>query len=213
VAAAKRQVFGQVGIDMIAGPSEILVIGDGAAPAEWVAMDLFAQAEHDEAAQSILLSPVARYLDAVEASMAKLLPELPRRKVIEASLAARGALVLTRSLEEACSLADRIAPEHLELAVADPDALLPKLRHAGAVFLGRWSSEAVGDYCAGPNHVLPTAGTARFFSPLGVYDFQKRTSVIGVSQAGAKTLGRLAATLAEGEGLQAHARSAELRYK
>ena len=213
VAAAKRQVFGQVGIDMIAGPSEILVIGDGSAPAEWVAMDLFAQAEHDERAQSILLSPDERYLDAVEASMAKLLPELPRRKVIEASLAARGALVLTRSLEEACSLADRIAPEHLELAVADPDALLPKLRHAGAVFLGRWSSEAVGDYCAGPNHVLPTAGTARFFSPLGVYDFQKRTSVIGVSQAGAKTLGRLAATLAEGEGLQAHARSAELRYK
>jgi histidinol dehydrogenase len=213
VAAAKRQVFGQVGIDMIAGPSEILVIGDGAAPADWVAMDLFAQAEHDEAAQSILLSPDARYLDAVEASMAKLLPELPRRKVIEASLAARGAFVLTRSLEEACSLADRIAPEHLELAVADPDALLPKLRHAGAVFLGRWSSEAVGDYCAGPNHVLPTAGTARFSSPLGVYDFQKRTSVIGVSQAGAKTLGRLAASLAEGEGLQAHARSAELRYK
>jgi histidinol dehydrogenase len=212
VAAAKRQVFGQVGIDMIAGPSEILVIGDGAAPADWVAMDLFAQAEHDEAAQSILLSPDARYLDAVEASMAKLLPELPRRKVIEASLAARGAFVLTRSLEEACSLADRIAPEHLELAVADPDALLPKLRHAGAVFLGRWSSEAVGDYCAGPNHVLPTAGTARFSSPLGVYDFQKRTSVIGVSQAGAKTLGRLAASLAEGEGLQAHARSAELRY-
>ncbi len=213
VAAAKRQVFGQVGIDMIAGPSEILVIGDGSAPADWVAMDLFAQAEHDEAAQSILLSPDARYLDAVEASMARLLPELPRRKVIEASLAARGALVLTRSLEEACALADRIAPEHLELSVADPDALLPKLRHAGALFLGRWSSEAVGDYCAGPNHVLPTAGTARFSSPLGVYDFQKRTSVIGVSPAGAATLGRLAATLAEGEGLQAHARSAELRYK
>jgi histidinol dehydrogenase len=213
VAAAKRQVFGQVGIDMIAGPSEILVIGDGSAPAEWVAMDLFAQAEHDEAAQSILLSPDARYLDAVEASMTKLLPDLPRRKVIEASLGARGALVLARSLDEACSLADRIAPEHLELAVADPEALLPKLRHAGAVFLGRWSSEAVGDYCAGPNHVLPTAGTARFSSPLGVYDFQKRTSVIGVSPAGAKTLGRLAASLAEGEGLQAHARSAELRYK
>jgi histidinol dehydrogenase len=213
VAAAKRQVFGQVGIDMIAGPSEILVIGDGAAPADWVAMDLFAQAEHDEAAQSIVLSPDARYLDAVEASMAKLLPTLPRRKVIEASLAARGALILTRNLEEACTLADRIAPEHLELSVEDPEALLPRLRHAGAIFLGRWSSEAVGDYCAGPNHVLPTSGTARFSSPLGVYDFQKRTSVIGVSQAGAKTLGRLAATLAEGEGLQAHARSAGLRYK
>ena len=213
VAAAKRQVFGRVGIDMIAGPSEILVIGDGSASAEWVAMDLFAQAEHDEAAQSILLSPDARYLDAVEASMTQLLPGLPRRKVIEASLAARGALVLTRSLEEACAIADRIAPEHLELAVADPEALLPKLRHAGAVFLGRWSSEAVGDYCAGPNHVLPTAGTARFSSPLGVVDFQKRTSVIGVSRSGAATLGRLAATLAEGEGLQAHARSAELRCK
>jgi histidinol dehydrogenase len=213
VAAAKRQVFGQVGIDMIAGPSEILVIGDGSAPAEWVAMDLFAQAEHDEMAQSILLSPDERYLDAVEASMAKLLPALPRRKVIEASLAVRGALILTRSLDEACALADRIAPEHLELSVEDPEALLPKLRHAGAIFLGRWSSEAVGDYCAGPNHVLPTSGTARFSSPLGVYDFQKRTSVIGVSQAGAATLGRLAATLAEGEGLQAHARSAELRFK
>jgi histidinol dehydrogenase len=213
VAAAKRQVFGQVGIDMIAGPSEILVIGDGSAPAEWVAMDLFAQAEHDELAQSILLSPDARYLDAVEASMAKLLPTLPRRKVIEASLGVRGALILTRSLDEACAIADRIAPEHLELSVEDPEALLAKLRHAGAIFLGRWSSEAVGDYCAGPNHVLPTAGTARFSSPLGVYDFQKRSSVIGVSQAGAGTLGRLAATLAEGEGLQAHARSAELRYK
>jgi histidinol dehydrogenase len=211
VAAAKRQVFGQVGIDMIAGPSEILVIGDGTTPPDWVAMDLFSQAEHDEMAQSILLSPSKDYLDAVEASMTKLLPELPRRKVIEASLGARGALILTRSLAEACALADRIAPEHLELAVEDPDALLPKLRHAGAIFLGRWSSEAVGDYCAGPNHVLPTAGTARFSSPLGVYDFQKRTSVIGVSPAGAKTLGRLAATLAEGEGLQAHARSAEIR--
>jgi len=213
VAAAKRQVFGQVGIDMIAGPSEILVIGDGSTPADWVAMDLFAQAEHDELAQAILLSPAAAYLDAVEASIAELLPAQARRKVIEASLAARGALILTRSLDEACALADRIAPEHLELSVEDPDALLPKLRHAGAVFLGRWSSEAVGDYCAGPNHVLPTAGTARFSSPLGVYDFQKRSSVIGVSRAGAKTLGRVAATLAEGEGLQAHARSAELRFK
>jgi len=213
VAAAKRQVFGQVGIDMIAGPSEILVIGDGSTPADWVAMDLFAQAEHDERAQSILLSPSAAYLDDVEASIAKLLPALARRTVIEASLAARGALILTRSLEEACALADRIAPEHLELSVEDPEALLAKLRHAGAIFLGRWSSEAVGDYCAGPNHVLPTAGTARFSSPLGVYDFQKRSSVIGVSHAGAKTLGRVAATLAEGEGLQAHARSAELRFK
>jgi len=213
VAAAKRQVFGQVGIDMIAGPSEILVIGDGTTPADWIAMDLFSQAEHDEIAQSILLSPSAVYLDAVEASMVKLLPTLPRRKVIEASLSARGALIQTRSLEEACAIADRIAPEHLELSVENPEALLPKLRHAGAIFLGRWSSEAIGDYCAGPNHVLPTSGTARFSSPLGVYDFQKRTSIVGVSQGGAGTLGRLAATLAEGEGLQAHARAAEMRFK
>ncbi|MDA1117115.1 MAG: histidinol dehydrogenase [Proteobacteria bacterium] len=213
VAAAKRQVFGQVGIDMIAGPSEILVIGDGTTPADWIAMDLFSQAEHDEIAQSILLSPSAVYLDAVEASMVKLLPTLPRRKVIEASLSARGALIQTRSLDEACAIADRIAPEHLELSVEDPEALLPKLRHAGAIFLGRWSSEAIGDYCAGPNHVLPTSGTARFSSPLGVYDFQKRTSIVGVSQGGAGTLGRLAATLAEGEGLQAHARAAEMRFK
>jgi histidinol dehydrogenase len=213
VAAAKRQVFGQVGIDMIAGPSEILVIGDGSTPADWVVMDLFSQAEHDELAQAILMSPSAAYLNQVEERIAKLLPALARREVVEASLGARGALILTRSLDEACAIADRIAPEHLELSVQDPDALLPKLRHAGAIFLGRWSSEAVGDYCAGPNHVLPTAGTARFSSPLGVYDFQKRSSVIGVSQAGARTLGRLAATLAEGEGLQAHARSAELRYE
>ena len=213
VAEAKRQVFGEVGIDMLAGPSEILVISDGAAPPDWVAMDLFSQAEHDEVAQSILLSPSAAYLDAVEASIVKLLPTLPRRAVIEASLGARGALILTRSLDEACAIADRIAPEHLELSVENPDALLPKLRHAGAIFLGRWSSEAIGDYCAGPNHVLPTSGTARFSSPLGVYDFQKRTSIIGVSQAGAGTLGRLAVTLAEGEGLSAHARSAEMRFK
>jgi histidinol dehydrogenase len=213
VAAAKRQVFGQVGIDMIAGPSEILVIGDGSTPADWLALDLFSQAEHDEVAQAILLSPSAAYLDAVQASIARLLPSLPRREVIEASLAGRGALIQTRSLEEACAIADRIAPEHLELSVESPDALLPKLRHAGAIFLGRWSSEAIGDYCAGPNHVLPTAGTARFSSPLGVYDFQKRTSVIGVSQAGARSLGRVAATLADGEGLQAHARSAEARLK
>ena len=213
VAAAKRQVFGQVGIDMIAGPSEILVIGDGSTPADWVAMDLFSQAEHDEVAQSILLSPSAAYLDAVEASIIRLLPTLSRRDVIAASLGARGALIQTKSLEEACAIADRIAPEHLELSVEDPDALLPKLRHAGAIFLGRWSSEAIGDYCAGPNHVLPTSGTARFSSPLGVYDFQKRTSIIGVSQSGAATLGRLAVTLAEGEGLTAHARSAQMRLK
>jgi len=213
VAAAKRQVFGQVGIDMIAGPSEILVIGDGSTPPDWVAMDLLSQAEHDEVAQSILLSPSKEYLDTVEASIAKLLPTLARREVAAASLAARGALILTRSLSEACALADRVAPEHLELSVADAEALLPLLHNAGAIFLGRWSSEAIGDYCAGPNHVLPTAGTARFSSPLGVYDFQKRTSVIGVSEAGARTLGKVAQTLAEGEGLSAHARSAEMRFK
>jgi len=213
VAAAKRQVFGQVGIDMIAGPSEILVISDGSTPADWIAMDLFSQAEHDEVAQAILLSPSARHLDEVEQAIARLLPAMPRRAVIEASLGARGALVLTRDLDEACALANRIAPEHLELSVTDPDAWLAKLRNAGAIFLGRWSSEAVGDYCAGPNHVLPTAGTARFSSPLGVYDFQKRSSLIAVSRAGAAVLGRVAATLAEGEGLAAHARSAELRFK
>jgi histidinol dehydrogenase len=211
VAEAKRQVFGQVGIDMIAGPSEILVIGDGGTPADWVAMDLFSQAEHDELAQAILLSPNASYLDNVENAIGKLLPEMPRRKVIAASLKARGALIHTRSLAEACEIANRIAPEHLELSVAKPRALLPKLRHAGAIFLGRWSSEAVGDYCAGPNHVLPTSGTARYSSPLGVYDFQKRTSLISVSRKGARTLGRLAANLAYGEGLFAHARAAELR--
>ena len=213
VAEAKRQVFGDVGIDMVAGPSEILVIADDSAPADWVAMDLFSQAEHDESAQAILLSPNAGVLDAVEAAVGKLLPEMARRKVIAASLKARGMLVLTRDIEEACDVANRIAPEHLELLVEDPDRWLPKLTRAGAVFLGRYSSEAIGDYCAGPNHVLPTSGTARFSSPLGVYDFQKRTSLIGVSQKGAATLGRLAATLAEGEGLQAHARSAELRFK
>ena len=211
VAAAKRQVFGQVGIDMIAGPSEILVIGDGSTPADWVAMDLFSQAEHDELAQALLLSPDRNYLDQVEASIGRLIAGMPRRKVIAASLAGRGALVETRSLAEACELANRIAPEHLELAVARPKALLPRLRHAGAIFLGRWSSEAIGDYCAGPNHILPTSGTARFSSPLGVYDFQKRSSLIEVSRAGARTLGRLAATLALGEGLYAHAKSAEYR--
>jgi len=213
VAAAKRQVFGQVGIDMIAGPSEILVIGDGSTPPDWIALDLFAQAEHDEVAQAILLSPSVEHLDAVQKAIEALLPSMPRRAVIEASLAARGALVQVRDLDEACALANRIAPEHLELSVAEPEALLPKLKNAGAIFLGRWSSEAVGDYCAGPNHVLPTAGTARFSSPLGVYDFQKRSSLISVSRDGAAALGRVAATLAEGEGLVAHARSAAARFK
>jgi histidinol dehydrogenase len=213
VAEAKRQVFGQVGIDMVAGPSEILVISDGSTPADWVALDLFSQAEHDESAQAILLSPHASHLAQVEEAMAKLLPQMPRRAVIEASLRGRGALIETRDLEEACMLANRIAPEHLELSVEDPQAWLPRLRNAGAIFLGRWSSEAIGDYCAGPNHVLPTSGTARFSSPLGVYDFQKRTSVIEVSRESAATLGRLAVTLAEGEGLTAHARSAEARFK
>jgi len=211
VAEAKRQVFGQVGIDMIAGPSEILVICDGSTDPDWVAMDLFAQAEHDESAQAILLCPSLSYLKRVEESVEKLLPQMPRSRIIRASLTRRGALIHTRSLNEACEISNRIAPEHLELSVARPQALLPRLRHAGAIFLGRWSSEAVGDYCAGPNHVLPTAGTARFSSPLGVYDFQKRSSVVNVSRKGACTLGRLAATLARGEGLEAHARSAECR--
>ena len=211
VAEAKRQVFGQVGIDMIAGPSEILVIGDGTTPADWVAMDLCSQAEHDELAQALLLSPKRAYLNEVEAAIRRLIKEMPRSKVIAASLAGRGALIETRSLNEACEIANRIAPEHLELSVARPLALLPKLRHAGAIFLGRWSSEAIGDYCAGPNHVLPTSGTARFSSPLGVYDFQKRSSMIHVSRKGARTLGRLASNLARGEGLFAHARSAEYR--
>ena len=211
VAEAKRQVFGQVGIDMIAGPSEILIIGDGSTPADWVAMDLFSQAEHDELAQAILLSPRASYLDDVEKGIGNLLPAMPRRRIIAASLKARGALIHTRSLSEACDISNRIAPEHLELSVAKPRSLLPKVRHAGAIFLGRWSSEAIGDYCAGPNHVLPTSGTARFSSPLGVYDFQKRSSLVGVSRAGARTLGRLASNLARGEGLYAHAKSAEYR--
>lgn len=213
VAEAKRQVFGEVGIDMVAGPSEILVIADGSANPDWVAMDLFSQAEHDESAQAILLSPDEAYLDAVAASIGKLIGGMPRRKVIEASLKARGALILTRDLEEACAVANRIAPEHLELAVQDPEKILPKVRTAGAIFLGQWSSEAIGDYCAGPNHVLPTAGTARFSSPLGVYDFQKRTSVIGVSERSAAKLGRVAVTLAEGEGLSAHARAAQMRFE
>jgi histidinol dehydrogenase len=213
VAEAKRQVFGEVGIDMVAGPSEILVIADGSANPDWVAMDLFSQAEHDESAQAVLLSPNARYLDAVAASIQKLLRDMPRRKVIEASLKSRGALILTRDLDEACAVANRVAPEHLELVVESPEAWLPKLTRAGAVFLGAWSSEAIGDYCAGPNHVLPTAGTARFSSPLGVYDFQKRTSVIGVSREAARKLGRVAVTLAEGEGLSAHARAAQMRFE
>ena len=213
VAEAKRQVFGQVGIDMLAGPSEILVICDGHTPADWVAMDLFSQAEHDESAQAMLLSPDGQYLNAVQSSIERLLPQMPRRETIGASLLARGALIETRDLDEACVLANRIAPEHLELSVENPDAWLPKLNAAGAIFLGRWSSEAIGDYCAGPNHVLPTGGTARFSSPLGVYDFQKRTSIIGVSERGAASLGNVASTLAEGEGLSAHARSAQMRFK
>jgi histidinol dehydrogenase len=213
VAEAKRQVFGDVGIDMVAGPSEILVIADGSVPADWVAMDLFSQAEHDESAQAILLSPNSGFLDAVEDAVGRLLPEMDRKKVITASLKARGAFILTRDIDEACALANRIAPEHLELLVEDPEQWLPQLTRAGAVFLGRYSSEAIGDYCAGPNHVLPTAGTARFSSPLGVYDFQKRTSVIGVSRESAQKLGRIAVTLAQGEGLPAHAGAAAMRFK
>jgi histidinol dehydrogenase len=211
VAAAKRRVFGVVGIDMIAGPSEILVIADDTANPDWVAMDLFSQAEHDEVAQSILLSPSAALLDRVAAAIARLLPQQPRRAVIAASLANRGALIEVADLAEACAIANRIAPEHMELAVADPDALVPLIRNAGAMFLGHYTSESLGDYCAGPNHVLPTARSARFSSPLGVYDFQKRSSLIAVSARGAQTLGKLAATLAHGEGLAAHARAAELR--
>ena len=211
VAAAKRRVFGRVGIDMVAGPSEVLVIADSTARADWVAMDLFSQAEHDELAQAILLTPDADLLERVAASMRRQIASLPRRAIVEASLASRGALVRVRDLAEACEIANRVAPEHLELAVADPEALLPRIRHAGAIFLGHHASEALGDYCAGPNHVLPTSRTARFSSPLGVYDFQKRSSLIAVSAAGARTLGRTAATLARAEGLEAHARSAELR--
>jgi histidinol dehydrogenase len=213
VAGAKRQVFGQVGIDMIAGPSEILVLADGSTPPDWVAMDLFSQAEHDELAQSILLSPDAAYLDAVQAAIDRLLPDLPRRDIIRASLEGRGALIQTRSMEEACAISNRIAPEHLEVSSRDPGRWEPLLVHAGAIFLGAWTSESLGDYCAGPNHVLPTAGTARFSSPLGVYDFQKRSSLIEVSEAGAHVLGVVAAELAYGEGLHAHARAAELRLK
>jgi histidinol dehydrogenase len=211
VAAAKRRVFGVVGIDMVAGPSEILVICDGLTSADWIAMDLFSQAEHDEMAQAILLTPEAAFADAVAASMARQLPSMPRKDVIAKSLADRGALIKVRDLNEACAIANRIAPEHLELSVADPDAWIGKLRHAGAIFIGRYASEALGDYCAGPNHVLPTARTARFSSPLGVYDFQKRSSLIQVSRAGAATLGLVAGELADGAGLPAHAASARYR--
>jgi histidinol dehydrogenase len=211
VASAKRRVFGQVGIDMIAGPSEILVLADGSTPADWVAMDLFSQAEHDELAQSILLCPDAAYIDAVQAAIDRLLPAMPRRAIIARSLNDRGALIQTRSMEEACEISNRIAPEHLEVSSRDPHRWEPLLRHAGAIFLGAFTSESLGDYCAGPNHVLPTSGTARFSSPLGVYDFQKRSSLIEVSEAGAQVLGLIAAELAYGEGLQAHARAAELR--
>ena len=211
VAAAKRRVFGKVGIDMIAGPSEILVLADGSTPPDWVAMDLFSQAEHDELAQSILLCPDASYIEAVQASIDRLLPGMPRREIIAASLNGRGALICTRNMEEACAISNRIAPEHLEVSSADPHRWEPLLVHAGAIFLGAYTSESLGDYCAGPNHVLPTSGTARFSSPLGVYDFQKRSSIIEVSQAGAHVLGPVAAELAYGEGLQAHARAAEMR--
>ena len=213
VAEAKRQVFGEVGIDMIAGPSEILIIADRSANPDWVAMDLFSQAEHDESAQAVLLSPDEKFLDAVSSSIQELIVEMPRRSVIAASLKARGALILTRDLDEACAVANRVAPEHLELAVEEPEKYFPRIERAGAIFLGHWTSEAIGDYCAGPNHVLPTAGTARFSSPLGVYDFQKRTSIIGASKEAAAKLGRIASTLAGGEGLTAHQRAAEMRFK
>ena len=213
VATAKRAVFGQVGIDMIAGPSEILVICDGQTDPDWIAMDLFSQAEHDEDAQSILLCPDAEYLDAVDASLNRLLGTLERSDMVRVSIENRGALIKVDSLDQACEVANRIAPEHLELSVADPDAMLPKIRHAGAIFMGRYTPEALGDYCAGPNHVLPTSGTARFSSPLGVYDFQKRSSVIFCSPAGASELARTASVLARGESLTAHARSAEYRIK
>ncbi len=213
VAAAKRRVFGTVGIDMIAGPSEILVLADGSTPPDWVAMDLFSQAEHDELAQSILLCPDAAYIDQVQAAIDRLLPQMPRAEIIAKSLTGRGALVHTRSMEEACALSNRIAPEHLEVSSADPHRWEPLLLHAGAIFLGAYTSESLGDYCAGPNHVLPTSGTARFSSPLGVYDFQKRSSLIEVSAAGARVLGPVAAVLAYGEGLQAHARAAEMRLE
>ena len=213
VAAAKRRVFGTVGIDMIAGPSEILVLADGTTPPDWVAMDLFSQAEHDELAQSVLLCPDANYIAQVQAAMEKLLPQMPRREIIAKSLNGRGVLIHTKSMEEACEISNRIAPEHLEVSSQDPHRWEPLLRHAGAIFLGAFTSESLGDYCAGPNHVLPTSGTARFSSPLGVYDFQKRSSLIEVSHQGAQTLGQIASVLAHGEGLQAHAMAAEMRLQ
>ena len=213
VASAKKHVFGTVGIDMIAGPSEILVLADGSTPPDWVAMDLFSQAEHDELAQSILLCPDAAYIDAVQAAIDRLLPTMPRAEIIAKSLTGRGALIHTRSMEEACAISNRIAPEHLEVSSNDPHRWEPLLKHAGAIFLGAYTSESLGDYCAGPNHVLPTSGTARFSSPLGVYDFQKRSSLIEVSEQGAQVLGRIASVLAHGEGLQAHAQAAEFRLK
>ena len=213
VASAKRRVFGTVGIDMIAGPSEILVLADGSTPPDWVAMDLFSQAEHDELAQSILLCPDAGYIEQVQGAIDRLLPQMPRADIIAKSLNGRGALIQTRSMEEACEISNRIAPEHLEVASNEPHRWEPLLRHAGAIFLGAFTSESLGDYCAGPNHVLPTSGTARFSSPLGVYDFQKRSSLIEVSEVGAQKLGAIAAELAYGEGLQAHARAAEMRFR
>jgi histidinol dehydrogenase len=211
VAAAKAQVFGRVGIDMIAGPSEILIICDGLTDPDWIAMDLFSQAEHDEQAQAILISPDGVFLERVRESIARLLPSLPRADIVRRALATRGALVTVADLEQAFAISNRIAPEHLELSIADPRRWLPRVRHAGAIFLGRYTAEALGDYCAGPNHVLPTSGSARFSSPLGVYDFQKRSSVIECPAAAASTLGRIAATVARGEGLDAHARSAAYR--
>ena len=211
VAAAKRRVFGVVGIDMVAGPSEILVICDGQTDPDWVAMDLFSQAEHDELAQSILLCPDENYIDSVMQSIENLLPTMPRKGIIRSALENRGALIQVRDLDEACAIANCIAPEHLELSLADADCWVDKIRNAGAIFIGPYTSESLGDYCAGPNHVLPTSGSARFSSPLGVYDFQKRTSLIRVSQKGARALGQVASVLAQGEGLPAHARSASLR--
>ncbi|MFN5939380.1 MAG: histidinol dehydrogenase [Polaromonas sp.] len=213
VASAKKRVFGTVGIDMIAGPSEILVLADGTTPADWVAMDLFSQAEHDELAQGILLCPDAAYIEAVQEAINRLLPTMPRAAIIAKSLTDRGALILTRSMKEACDISNRIAPEHLEVSSRDPHQWEPLLKHAGAIFLGAYTSESLGDYCAGPNHVLPTSGTARFSSPLGVYDFQKRSSIIEVSEQGAQVLGKIAAELAYGEGLQAHARAAQMRLR
>jgi histidinol dehydrogenase len=213
VASAKRHVFGQVGIDMIAGPSEILVLADGSTPPDWVAMDLFSQAEHDELAQSILLCHDAAYLNAVEQAMNRLLPSMPRADIIRASMQGRGAFILTHSMQESCAIANRIAPEHLEIAATEPAAWEPLIKHAGAIFMGAYTSESLGDYCVGPNHVLPTSGTARFSSPLSVMDFQKRSSLIQVSAQGAQVLGPIAATLADGEGLAAHASAARMRLE